>query len=132
MFKSNIYDKQTSGGKNMPVDYYGRVRIAHGAYTFDGKEGSSSQVAAVKLPKGARVLANSRVYTENMPEALIAAGIKDSKTKFMGFGKAADNPFMDAGAGEFILPAAEDLILTFDGNIAKGAKVVFDIFFVTD
>ena len=136
MFKSNIYTVQTGlMAKNMPVDYAGRVRVAHGSYTATGKETPRSVIGLVRLPKGARVLPISEIYFAEGQDPALTVKVGDAANPGRYFaGAAAGAKAMNANAlGDYITPGEEVITLTTGGAaMAAGKAFVFDIYYVVD
>lgn len=136
MFKSNIYTIQTGlTSKNMPVDYAGRVRIAHGFYTPTGKETPGSVIGLVRLPKGARVLPISEIYFAAGQDPALTVKVGDAGNPARYFaGAAAGAKAMNANAmGNYLTPGEEVVTLTTGGAVmAAGKDIVFDIYYVVD
>ena len=140
MFKSNVYTKQTeTAGKNLPVDLHGRVRIAHGVYTGTGSETANSIIGLVRLPVGARVLPISVVSFEAGQASGLTVKVGDvaDDDRYLASvapGASAGSKQLAANAaGDYLLPAEQDIILTTGGAaLTAGKKIVFDIFYVVD
>jgi hypothetical protein len=136
MFKSNIFTIQTGlTGKNMPVDYAGRVRIAHGFYTPTGKEVPGSAIGLVRLPKGARVLPISEIHFAAGQDPALTVKVGDAGNPARYFaGAAAGTKAMNANAmGNYLTPGEEVVTLTTGGAaMAAGKEFVFDIYYVVD
>lgn len=140
MFKSNIFVKQTeSAGKNLPVDFHGRVRLAHGTYVATGEETAGSVLGLVRLPVGARVLPTSVLHFESGQATALTCKVGDAENdaRYLAAsapGSSAVSKELAANAlNDYTLKAEQEIILTTAGaTLAAGKKIVFDIFYVVD
>jgi len=138
---SNLYTKQTAnaGGKMLPVDLGGKIRVAHDVIVLASSAGVGDKINLVRLPKGARILETS--------ELRFSAGLGASVTIKVGDAgdddryKTATAPGSGGGiikldaltftSGGYVLPAETTIFATVGGAaIASGTKIGMQIEYV--
>ena len=139
MFESSLYKKNAACGFNRPADLGGKLRIAHGFYKPDGTEKPGSVFKLATLPKGARVLALSKIsFAEGQKDGLkISVGDAGKVDRYLESSevKASGGSFALAAGmfDDFVTPAETVVTLTTAGAaLAADALIVFDIVYVAD
>ena len=139
-YNFSVAEKQTGfSGKNLPVDFGGRVRAIHASYTGTGSETAGSKLVIARLPQGARVLPISQLHFEAGQNASLTVKVGDAADDDRYFAAAAPGAnaatvTLGANAlGDFVTAAETPLVIvTGAQTLASGKKIVADIFYVVD
>lgn len=140
--KSNLYTKQTvaQGGKMLPTDCGGRIRIVKDGITLASSAGVGDTIALIRLPKGAKLLDTSELrFADGLNSATtIKVGDSGDDDRYLAAvapGSAATVKKLDALAltGGYVLPAEDVISATVGGAaIASGTVIGVHLEYVTD
>lgn len=128
-----------TGSKLMPKDFYGRVRVVAGTYTGKAADAAGTVIRLARLPKGARLLPQSKVYFEAGQDATLTVKVGDSKDDDRYFAAAAPGASAvskeldrDALTG-YALAEEMDIIMTTGVEaLTADAKIGFVLLWVLD
>jgi hypothetical protein len=138
---STIVAKQvgTQGEKLMPREFYGRVRVAAGTYTGKSTDAAGTVIRLARLPKGARLLPQSKVYFAAGQGATTTVKVGDEKDDDRYFaaaapGASAVSKELDADAlTGYVLTEEMYIILTTGvAALADDVLIGFVLFWVLD
>ena len=138
---SNLYTKQTAnqGGKMLPVDFGGKVRVAHDVIILASSAGVGDKINLVRLPKGARILETSELrFSSGLGSSVTVkvgdAGDDDRYLAAVAPGASGAVIKLDALAftsGGYVLPAETTIVATVGGAaIASGTKIGMQLEYV--
>ena len=138
---SNLYTKQTAdqGGKMLPVDLGGKIRVAHDVITLASSAGVGDKINLVRLPKGARILETSELrFPSGVANTMtVKVGDADDDDRY----KTATAPGSGGGiikldalaftSGGYVLPAETTIFATVGvAAIASGTKIGMQLEYV--
>lgn len=140
-YLSDVAVKQVNGGTGRlkTTEFSGKVRAVHGTFVAAEAAAAGSVINLAVLPKGARLLPESKIYFAAGQNSSLAVTVGDSADSdryatSVTVGAAAKTIALEANKlGSYVFPEEDVVKITTAGAaLAVGKVIAFDLYYVTD